>query len=271
MGEKLLQQMMPFLNKVNWVGEEAVTPQGREAYMIGLDKVESYTGDPKILAEAIRVFQSGGSLPYAYAGAAYVLVAASRERDGSYSLAGLDAAMDWLEKAQEIELDVVDINMIEAFVYVYNGRSEDARLVIDFLMDMEPGNYHVHLADVAYWVEQKDLAHIEQAIEAAVKTAVNPPQKMRLTNQLGDIYMQFGELDKALAAYKENVHFDPKNPLLWHKISMVYWRLDDIEEADRANQQSLRVGSLPAAQKMEEQIKERKKKESGRFGGLFNR
>ena len=270
MGEKLLQQMIPYLEKANWPGESTATPQGREAYIIGLDKVETYTGDPKTLAEAVRVFQSGDSLPYAYAGAAYVLVSASRERDGSYVLTGLDAAMDWLEKAQGLELDMVDINMIEAFVYVHNGRSEDARLVIDYLMDLEPRNYHIRLANVAYWVQQKDLPHIEEAIEAAVKTAVNPPQKIRLTNQLGDIYMQFGELDKALAAYKENVHFNPKSPLLWHKISVVYWQMDNIEEAERANQQSLRVGNLPAAQKMVEQIKKRKK-ESGRFGGLFGR
>jgi tetratricopeptide (TPR) repeat protein len=271
MGEKLLQQMIPYLNKVNWSGEEAATPQGREAYMIGLDKVETYAGDPKVLAEAIRVFQSGDSLPYAYAGAAYVLVTAARERDGSYAMAGLEAAMDWLEKAQALEPDLVDINMIEGFVYVYNGRSEDARLVIDYLLDIEPRNYHVHLANVAFWAEQKDLPQIEEAIQEAVKTAVLPPQKMRLTNQLGDIYLQFGEFDKALAAYKEYVHFDPKNPLLWHKISAVYWRQDDLEEAERANQQSLRVGNLPAAQKMAEQIKERKKQDSGRFGGLFNR
>ena len=270
MGAKLLQQMISYLNKVNWTGDEAATAQGREAYMIGLDKVETYAGDPKTLAEAVRVFQSGGSLPYASAGVAYLLIPASLKRDGSYVPEGLAVAMDWLEKAQALEPDLVDINMIEAFVYVYNGRSDDARLVIDYLLDIEPGNYHVHLADVAYWVEHNELPQIEEAIEAAVKTPVNPPQKMRLTNQLGDIYLQFGELDKALAAYKGNVHFDPKNPLLWHKISIVYFRMDDLDEAERANQQSLRVGNLPAAQKMAEQIKERKK-ESGRFGGLFNR
>ncbi|PIE81917.1 MAG: hypothetical protein CSA11_02040 [Chloroflexi bacterium] len=271
MGEKLLEQMIPYLNKVDWSGEEIATPMGQKAYMIGLDKVESYAGNPKVLAEAIRVFQSGRSLPYAYAGAAYVLVAASRQRDGSHALSGLDVAMTWLEKAQMLVPDNVDINMIEAFVYVYNGRSEDARLVIDYLWGIAPQNYHVHLANVAYWIHQKDLEQIEGAIEAAVKTAVELPQRMRLANQLGDIYMQFGKLDKALAAFKENVHFDPKNPMLWHKISAVYWRMDDLEEAERANQQSLRVGNLPAAQKLAAQIKERKKQESGRFGGLFSR
>jgi tetratricopeptide (TPR) repeat protein len=271
MGEKLLKQMLPYLNKITWSGEPAATNQGRISYMIGLDKVEAYTGDPKLLAEAVRVFQSGGSLPYAYAGGAYVLIASSRERDGSHVAAGLDEAMRWLEKAQDLEPDLVDINMIEAFVYVYNGRLPDARLVIDYLFDIEPMNYHVHLANVAYWTEQKNLPEIVKAIEAAGKTAVDPPQRLRLKNQLGDIYMQFNKPDKALAAFKENVHFDPKNPLLWHKISLVYWQQGNIKEAERANQQSLRVGKLPAAQKLAEQIKEHKKQESGRFGGLFGR
>ena len=104
-----------------------------------------------------------------------------------------------------------------------------------------------------------------------MKTAVNPPQKMRLTHQLGDIYLQFDELDKALTAYKQNVHFDPKSPLLWHKISVVFLRMGNWEEAERANQQSLRVGTLPAAQQLTEQIKQRKKQDTGLFGGLFNR
>lgn len=270
MGEKLLQQLLPYLEKINWTGEPTATAQGREAYMIGLDKVESYSGDPKTLAEAVRIFQSGDSLPYGYAGTAYMLITASQERDGSYTEAGLDTAMAWLEQAQELEPDLVDINMIEAFIYVYNGRYEDARLVIDYLNEVDPANYHVQLANIAYWLAQKDLPQIEQAVAEASKTAVNPPQKIRLTHQLGDIYMQFGEWDKALAIYKENAHFDPKNPLLWHKISTIYWRADDLDEAERANQQSLRLGTLSAAQKLAEQIKERKKQDSGGIlGGLF--
>jgi tetratricopeptide (TPR) repeat protein len=269
MGEQLLQKFLPYLDNVEWSGEPAANAQGRQAYIVGLDKVEASGGEPKALAEAIRVFQSGDSLPYAYAGVAYILLAASEERDGSYAPLGLEAAMGWLEKAQALEPDIVDINVIEAFVYVYNGRYDDALLVIDFLYGLEPMNYHVHLATVAFWEAQKDLPQIELAIAEAAKAAATLPQKFRLTNRLGDLYMQFDQLDKALAAYKENAHFDPKNPLLWHKISLVYWRLDDLDEAERANQQSLRLGALPAAQKMAEQLKERKKQETGRFGGLF--
>ncbi len=270
MGEKLLQQLLAYLEKVNWTGEPTATAQGREVYLVGLDKIESYSGDPKTLVEAVRIFQSGDSLPYGYAGVSYMLIAASQEQDGSYAEAGLEAALTWLEQAQALEPDLADINMIEAFIYVYNGRYSDARLVIDYLDDLEPGNYHVQLANIAYWSAQKELPQIEQAVAAASKAAVNPPQKIRLTYQLGDIYMQFGEWDKALAIYKENAYFDPKNPMVWHKISTVYWRVDDLVEAERANQQSLRLGTLSAAQKLAEQIKERKKQESGGIlGGLF--
>lgn len=273
MGEQLVKQLLPHLDKVTWPTHPVVTAQGREAYAIGLDKVESYSGDPRTLAEALRIFLSGGSAPYAFAGAAYVLLAASVEADGSYFPAGLDRAMTWLEKAQALEPDLTDINMIEAFVYVYHGRFPDARLVLDYLKGQEPDNYHVLLADVAYWQQIGDPEKTTTAVETAVNAALTPPQRLRLRSQLADFYLSVGKPDDALAIYKESVHFDPQNPLLWHKVSTAYFQKGELEEAERANQQSLRLGSLPVAQQMAEQIKARRKGESGilGLGGLFKR
>lgn len=271
MGKQLVQKLGPYLEKVNWPAEPQATARGREVYAIGLDKVESFSDDPKTLAEAIRIFQSGGSAPYAYAGAAYVLVAASGEADGAYAPEGLDLAMIWLEKAQELAPDVVDINMIEALVYVYHGRFPDARLVIDYLHDQDPHNYHVHLAEVAYWQQQGSVAETVAAIETAVSTATTTPQRLRLRSQLAETYLAAGNLGETLTLYKENIRLDPRNPLMWHKLSQVYWQMDELDEADRANQQSLRLGALPAAQALAEQIKAKRQAEGGILGGLFKR
>lgn len=271
MGEQLLKQLLPRLEKVTWPTNPAATPQGRVTYEIGLDKVESYSGDPRSLAEAIRIFQSGGSEPYAYAGVAYVLVIASREQDGSYAPLGLEAAMKWLEKAQALEPDLANINMIEALVYVYYGRFQDARLVLDYLYDQEPDNYHVHLAEVAYWMQQGDIENTAAVVQTAVSLAGTPPQRLRLRSQLADFYLETGKEDEALEIYKESVHFDAQNPLLWHKVSTAYFQKGELEEAERANQQSLRLGNLPAAQQMTERIKARRRGESGLLGGLFKR
>jgi len=271
MGKQLLNQLIPHLEKMSWPTNPAATAQGKVTYGIGLDKVESFSGDPRPLAEAIRIFHSGGSEPYAYAGVAYVLVAASQEEDGSYAPAGLDAAMAWLEKAQALEPDVVDINMIEALVYVCHGRFPDARLVLDYLHDEEPDNYHLHLVEVAYWMRQKDVENTMAAAETAVSLAGTPPQRLRLRAQLADFYLEVDKVDEALEIYKEGIHFDAQNPLIWHKASLAFFQKGNLDEAERANQQSLRLGNLPAAQQMAERIKARRRGESGLLGGLFKR
>lgn len=75
-------------------------------------------------------------------------------------------------------------------------------------------------------------------------------------------------MGRAQNAYKEAIHFDNSNPLIWHKLSIVHWQLEDVDEADKANQQTLRLKDFPAARQLEEKIKE-KKSEGGFFGRLF--
>lgn len=270
MGEKLLKQLLPHLEKMHWPVEQGSTAQGQVAYLIGLEKVESYSGDPKTLAEALRIFQSGGSAAYAYAGVAYMLVAASREADRSYAAEGLERAMDWLERAQELLPDDVEVNMIEALVYVYNGRFTDARLILDYLKEQEPDNYHIHLAEMAYWAAQGKATEAITAAKQAARVAATVPQRLRLHTQLAELYLESGQLDEALKLHKELLHLDTRNPLLWHRVSLVYWRMGDFEEADRANQQSLRLGRLPAAEQMADKIKARRRGDTGLLS-LFKR
>jgi tetratricopeptide (TPR) repeat protein len=269
MGEQLIKQLTPHLAKMGWPTHKTATAQGRAAYEVGLDKLDSYTGDPKTLAEAIRIFRSGESLPYAYAGVAYALVVGAREADGSYAALGLETAMTWLEKAQELEPDLVDVNVIEALVYVYDGRFADARLVLDYLHAQEPYNFRLHLVEAAYWERQKDWPAAVKAVEEAMKTAVTTPQRLRLRNQLSNFYLESGRLDEALQIYKEQIHLDPQNPLWWYKAALAYWQMDNLVEADRANQQALRLGNLPEAVALADQMKTRRRRETGLLGGLF--
>ncbi len=269
MGERLVRQLVQHLEKMTWPTNKAATPQGRVAYEIGLEKVDSYTNDPKTLAEALRVFRSGDSLPYAYAGVAYVLVAAAQEPDGAFAASGLEAAMTWLEKAQELEPDVVDVNVIEATVYVYHGRFDDARLVLDYLQAQDPYNYRLNLAEASYWEWQENWPTAIKALEEAMKTAATVPQRLRLRHRLSDFYLAAGRVDEALQIYKEQIHLDPHNPLWWHKAALAHWQMENWTEAERANQQSMRLGNLPEAAALAEQIRARRRRETGLLGGLL--
>ena len=266
MGQQIIAKLIPLLGKISWPETADATEQGRQSYLVGLAKVDAYTGDPNQLTAALKTFLSGSSQPYAFAGAACTLIAASQEKDGSYSESGLDAALDWIEKAQALEPDLLEINMLEALVYVRNGRLQDARTVLDYLHGQSNEDYHLARIEVAYWQTAGDLSQTIHWFGQAAEFAQTVPQRLAMRGQLADFYFSQKMWPEARDAYQEALHFDNANPVLWHKLSIVHWQLEDVEEADKCNQQTLRLKDFPAARQMEEQIKKRKSE-----GGLFNK
>ena len=268
MGQQLIAKLVPLLEKVTWPTDMAATEQGRRSYLVGLEKVDAYNGDPNQLTAALKTFVTGGSQPFAYAGAAYTLIAAAEEKDGSYDTEGLDVAMAWLEKAQDLEPDVLEINMLEALIYVHNGRLEDARLVLDYLHDLSPSEYYLYRIEVAYWQALGDVEQTVSWFEQAASVAASVPQRLAMRAQLADFYFRQKMWPEAQEAYKEALHFDNSNALLWHKLALIHWQLEDIDEAEKCNQQTLRLKDFPAARQLEETIK-KKKSEGGVWGKLF--
>jgi tetratricopeptide (TPR) repeat protein len=222
------------------------------------------------LAAALRALQTGDSRPYLFAGIAYILLIAAREADGSYARSGLIAAMEWLEKAQSLEPDVLLINAVEAFIYIYGGEYDNARLVLDYLAGQESDNHYVILAEIAFWQTQKELEQATQWYVKGIKLAATVPQRIRLKRELGDCFLQFGILDKALIIYKEVVQFDAENAWLWHNMSVVYWHQKNYQEAARCNKKALALLDFPPARQMETAVN-RKLNPTGPLGRLFGR
>lgn len=270
MGKKLVQRLLPGLQKVQLSPETKATPQGQKAYEIGLEAVDSYKGDPKTLVDALGTFQSGRSRPFTCAGIAYVLVAASRERDGTFDQTGLDAAMAWLEQAQETEPDILLINMIEALIYAYSGRLDDARLVLDYL-HQQGNHYYLNVAEMVLAQQQGEIEIAGLWYGKAVQAAINVPQKLRLQSRMGDFYLAHNVLDKALVMFKEAAHFDKNNYQVLHKISLAFYRQGELAEAEQYNQRVLRMKDYPPARQLEAKLKEELGTDSGRLGKLFGR
>ena len=271
MGKNLVDKLLPSLQKIKLPTNPQATEQGRRAYEIGLETADSYKGDPKTLVDALGTFQSGQSRPYACAGIAYILVTASREQDGSCYPAGLEAAMTWLEQAQETEPDIMLINMIEALIYAYNGRFDDARLVLDYLHGQEGEHYYLNVAEMILAQQQGEVELAGLWHERAIKAAISVPQKLRLQSRMGDFYMAQGVWDKALVMLKEAAYFDKDDFQLWHKISLVLYRQGDLEEAQQYNQRVLRMNDYPPARQLEARLKEELGSDTGMLGKLFGR
>jgi tetratricopeptide (TPR) repeat protein len=269
MGKKLVEKLLPGLQKMKPPTDPQASEQGSRAFEIGLENVDSYKGDPQVYVDALGIFQSGQSRPFFFAGAAYVLISASREQDGTYDPTGLKAAMSLLEKAQEIEPDVTLINMIEALIYCYNGRYEDAHLVLDYLHQQKPDYFYLNLIELI-------LAQQEGEVEIAgiwygktVNSAVNVPQRLRLQSRMGDFYLEHGVYDKALVMFKEAAHFDKDNFQLWHKVSVCFYRQGELEEAKYYNHRVLRMNDYPPARQLQGKLRERGIN-TGLLGKLFS-
>ncbi len=270
MGKQLIRKLLPMLDKMNWPDTPVATAKGQQAFEIGMEKIDNAPNDPQAIAHAIRVFLSGDSLPYALAGVAYALVYASREKNGAFAPEGLEAAMEWLEKAQELEPDLVDINVIEALIYIYSDRFDDARLILDYLQGQEPTNHYLHLAEIQYWYNQRNLEQTVHWFEQAAISAITVPQRLRLSARLGDVYMEFKQPQKAVEAYREAIHFNKDNHLLWYKLAVAYWQQEDYAEAERCVDQVLRIKSdFALGLKLKQALQ--KKQSSGVLGRLFGK
>ncbi len=257
MGKALLEKLLPALDKMEWPETPVSTGLGRQTYEAGIEQVIS-EGSVEALMSAIKTFRSGDSEPYAFAGVAYALLTASREKDGTYAQLGLDAAMEWLEKAQASEPDLVEINMIEALVYTYKNHLDDARLVLDYLHQQDSSNYYLHMAELIYWQCQEDEEQIEYWYQQTMEEAVTIPQRLRLRSQLGDYYLESGQLEKALDIFQEVVRLNREDAPLWHKISVIHWRLGNLDEAEGCNRMALRYEDLPAARRLEAALQKKK-------------
>lgn len=272
MGQQLLEKLIPALDRINWPENPQANEVGRIAYQEGIEQVDEWRGNPSKLAAALRVFSTAESRPYAFAGVAYALVAAAREEDGSYAPAGLDAAMQWLEEAQELAPDLVEVNFIEGLVYLHGDRLDHARIVLDYLHEQNPGSYYLAVAEVDYWEAAADEAQILHWIDQAIAAALTVPQRLRLHSRLASLLRQFGRHEEAREAYRRARHFDANNLDLLHEMSMLAWEMEDIDEAERLNKQVLqRNPALAAAVALDEEIKQKRKDEGGVLGRLFGR
>lgn len=272
MGTDLLQKIIPAVDNMNWPSQPQINENGKRAYEIALDHVDSFRNDPRVLAKALEILQGSESRPLALAGVAYTLIAASAENDDSYAREGLDAAMDWLEQAQASAPDEIMINFIESLVYIHNDELENARLVLDYLHDQDAHRYYrLLVAEATYWHHLGDLEQMAYWYDAAGNEAVNVPQRLRLIGRMADAYLAAEDYEKAEAEFKKAIHFDNSNPMLWHRLSLIYWRQEKWEEAQHWNEKVMKSGAkIPAAAKMAAALKE-KLDQGGFMSKLFGR
>jgi tetratricopeptide (TPR) repeat protein len=246
------------VNQTQWPNAHRAAERNRRTYELGLDQINSYHGDPAIFFQALQTFAGTQSCAYAYAGIAFALtMAATVTGDGPY-VVGFEEALRWLEKAQEWEPNLVEINFIEAVVYINWGQLENGRLILDHLAREESDNYYLCLTEMNYWSRQKHHDNYVGWLRKASKSANNKLREAHALSALAHLYLNQGQLEYSIGTFRDVVKLTPNDAWAWHNMSYMFLKLKKLKEAELCNQRALEIMDFGAARDIEEKIKQNK-------------
>jgi tetratricopeptide (TPR) repeat protein len=263
MGDKFLTYVTDLVNTTSWPEKPFANAKSQYIYEIGLDSVELFRGDPALLIEALRAFYQTDSRPYASAGIAAVLMSASYSHNDVYDESGLLEAQRWLEQAQAIIPDRLEINVLEPRLYIKLKRFHDARIILDYFQSENYEHYHIALTEMAYWIRQNNIEQAQHWYTQAEKLSSTRGRKICALNRLAECYFTNQHHKKAIETYEKLAKLDSNDPWLWHNMSIAYFRMGKYRESDKYNKKALSLMEFGAARNMEKLIS--KKKPSGWF------
>jgi tetratricopeptide (TPR) repeat protein len=263
MGHELLEQVIDVVNRTQWPDVPFINAKSQQIYEAGMDILNLYRGHPQVLLDALKTFYQTGAQPYAYAGVAGVLISASYSHDEIYDAQGLAEAQRWLEGAQSIVGDRVEINVLEALLYLNLKQFENARLVLDHFQHENYEHFLIALTEMHYWARKRDIQQLYEWYRRAAVLATTKPRKIVITSALAGCYLTNRCFPQALQAYKLLAQLDPQDPWLWHNASIAHFHLQQYRDAEKCNKKALEFMDFKAARDMEQLIK--KKRPAGWF------
>ncbi len=253
----LVDKLIETVNRHHWPSAHRMDARALRAYTRGLDQVNAYRGDPAIYFDALRTFSQTESTAFASAGVAFTLTMASSGRKPY--LAGFEEAIRWLEKAQEWEPDFVDINFIEAVIYLNTGQIENGRLVLDHLSQQEADNYYVCLTEMNYWQQKNANESFVKWLRKASNKLANKRLRQAYTlNALAHLYLSEGRLNNALEIFTDITKLTPDDPWAWHNMSYIFLELDKVKEAKQCNERALGIMDFQSARDIQEKIRQQR-------------
>lgn len=263
----MINELEEIIEQIRWPMEHRMTMKSRRIYEEGLDTIDAYRGNSEVFLDALNIFQTTYSTPYAYAGIAYTLAMASSEESRPKTIErGLLQAMDWLEKSQYLEPDRTEINFIEAVIYMKQGNLRDARLILDHI-NQDTRNYYVCLAELDYWYKQgNEEQYYYHWFERAKKIANNKLRQARVFNSLANFQLDREMYEKSIKTFYKVVQVTPDDPWAWHNMSVIFVRIKQFKEAAHCNKQALSIMEFEAARQIEQTIKENQTFFSRLFG-----
>jgi len=254
MGNELVEDIVNFIDLIEWPDECRVSEEAGVIFEKGLDKLDGYRGHPDVLFDALEIFVATGTCAYGYAGVASVMINASFLQGDEYYEPGLDYAMQWLKKAQELAPDQIEFGCIELNLLLCLNELEKAYSILEQLEKKTSKNYRVCGAAIAYWGEVNDMEKVKYWCSKAKQVANTEEQRELVARILADRYMMSERYEEALVHYEKISQTKTEDPWLWHNMSILYCEVEEFEKARTCNQNALNLMEFGVAREMKEYI-----------------
>ena len=124
----------------------------------------------------------------------------------------LDKAIYYLNKTIESDPEDLYLQKELAILYLLQKNNLKALNIVNNIIDKNPDDIE---ALIMYGRIKQSLKQIDDAKEAYKKVIANDPSQEKIYLILGDIYMEEGDLGKALNIYKQLVNKYPYNSTTW--------------------------------------------------------
>lgn len=232
-----------------------ITPEQTAQYEQALDILNSYSGNPDTLTDAYKAFLDTKTRSYALAGAAQVMTAASYYRGDEYLAEGIKEALRLLEMAQEVDSTRQEINLVEASIYISAQRLDDARAVLDHLLDENAElTYQFCRVELAFADATRNPKQVQRWYGLAMERAQNASQQVYLLRQMGGFYLETHQYEACIQVYEQLLALNPRQPWTWHNMSIALFELKRYKEVSEANRRALALKDFGAARYMKQTI-----------------
>lgn len=250
MGHELLDSLTELVASTSWPDNSFINAKSQHIYETGMDVLNMYRGHPDVLIDALRLFYQTESQPYAYAGIAATLISASYSHGDVYEGDGLRQAQQWLERAQASIADRVEINVVEASLYISMREYDNARLILDYFQQENYEHYQICLAEMHYWQRKESIPQVSEWYRKAMALSTTKVRKIVALNILAGCYLSNKHYKQTIEAYRHLAKLDANDPWLWHNSSIAHYNLKQYKDAAKCNKKALELMDFQAARDM---------------------
>lgn len=243
---------------------ESITEEAQLVFETGLEKLREYRGDPTILQQGLHIFHNINSLPLFYAGVAYTHMLGAYEQATQYNKYGLGLAQKWLNMAEGLAPNSIEVNLIQASIYLSSQDLVSAKTCLDKLAQSEQSQYTYYITAslMEYAGRKGDKAQLHAMQMKGLQEATSMVKKAAILNGAGGHYMQQKLFNDALSTYQLLSELTPQDAWMWHNMSIIYFIKNQLIKSYNCNKRALSIMKFGNALYIQKKIQARLKKKA---------